>query len=44
MVSNLFIRAESIEVAVELSKSIPILEFGGTIEVREIPKDRQIQK
>ncbi len=38
VVSNLFIRAINIEEAVELAKSVPILEFGGTIEVREIPQ------
>jgi hypothetical protein len=38
VVSNLFIRAVSIEAAVELSKLIPILEFGGSVEVREIPQ------
>ena len=38
VVSNLFISAASIESAIELAKDIPILEFGGTVEVREIPK------
>ena len=37
VVSNLFIRAANIEAAVELAKDCPILEFGGTVEVREIP-------
>jgi hypothetical protein len=30
------IKAESYEDAVELSKSCPILSFGGTVEIREI--------
>lgn len=37
VVSNLFIRALNIEKAIELAKACPILEFSGTVEVREIP-------
>ncbi|WP_166922029.1 YciI family protein [Flavobacterium poyangense] len=38
VVSNLFIRSENMETAIELSKACPILEFGGSVEVREIPQ------
>jgi hypothetical protein len=38
VVSNLFIRAVTMEKAIELAKSCPILEFGGSVEVREIPQ------
>ncbi|MEO7766609.1 MAG: hypothetical protein ABIS01_04255, partial [Ferruginibacter sp.] len=38
VVSNLFIRAVNIESAIELAKACPILEFGGSVEVREIPQ------
>ena len=38
VVSNLFIRAIDIESAVDLAKACPILEFGGSVEVREIPQ------
>lgn len=37
-VSNLFIRAINIESAVDLAKACPILEYGGSVEVREIPQ------
>jgi len=38
VVSNLVIQAETIEEALELAKSCPILMHGGMVEVREIPK------
>lgn len=37
VVSNLFLRAENMEGALRLAKACPILPFGGTVEVREIP-------
>ncbi|MEO6549745.1 MAG: hypothetical protein ABIN94_17215 [Ferruginibacter sp.] len=37
-VSNLFIRALDMERAIELAKDCPILAFGGSVEVREIPQ------
>jgi hypothetical protein len=37
IVSNLAIRANTMEEAIELAKSCPILKHGGTVEVREIP-------
>jgi hypothetical protein len=42
VVSNIVLQAESIEQALELSKSCPILLYGGTVEIREIPKSIQI--
>ncbi|GHN01637.1 hypothetical protein WSM22_31260 [Cytophagales bacterium WSM2-2] len=36
VVSNIFLRAESFESANELAKTFPILEFDGSVEVREI--------
>ena len=38
VVSNLFIRAINIERAVDLAKACPILDFGGSVEVREVPQ------
>ena len=37
VVSNIFLQAVSIEEAVEQAKKCPILAYGGTVEVREIP-------
>ncbi|BAV06385.1 hypothetical protein FLA_2401 [Filimonas lacunae] len=37
LVSNVFLRAASIEKAVELAKDCPILAYGGSVEVKEIP-------
>ena len=37
VVSNIFLQVENIEAALELAKSFPILEYGGSVEVREIP-------
>lgn len=37
VVSNIFLRAENMESATELAKSFPVLEYGGTVEIREIP-------
>jgi hypothetical protein len=42
VVSNIVIQAENIERALELSKSCPILLYGGTVETREIPKPIQM--
>lgn len=36
-VSNLVVRAETVEEAIELAKDCPILPYGGTVEIREIP-------
>ena len=38
VVSNIFLRAESLEKAVALAKDFPVLPYGGTVEVREIPQ------
>ncbi len=38
VVSHIVLQAETIEQALELSKSCPILLYGGKVEVREIPK------
>lgn len=37
VVSSIILRAASLENAVELAKVAPVLEYGGTVEVREIP-------
>lgn len=37
VVSNIFLRAKDMESALELAKTFPILEYEGTVEVREIP-------
>ena len=42
VVSNLVLQAESMEKAIALAKRVPILEFGGSVEVREIPKPLQV--
>ena len=36
VVSNIFLRAKTMEEATALAKSFPILEYGGTVEIREI--------
>ena len=38
VVSNIVLQAKTIEQAIELAKSCPILIYGGTVEIREIPK------
>jgi hypothetical protein len=38
VVSNIVLQAETMEQALELAKACPILLYGGTVEVREIPK------
>lgn len=38
VVSNIVLQVETIEQALEHAKSCPILLYGGTVEVREIPK------
>lgn len=42
VVSNIVLRAPTMEAVLELAKSCPILEYGGTVEVREIPKGRVV--
>ena len=42
VVSNIVLRAATMEAVLELAKSCPILEYGGTVEVREIPKGRVV--
>jgi hypothetical protein len=37
VVTGIILRAESLENAVALAKVCPVLDYGGTIEVREIP-------
>lgn len=37
VVSNIILLAASLEEAVDLAKACPVLDHGGTIEVREIP-------
>lgn len=37
MVSTIIIRAESLAAAVELAKACPVLDYEGSIEVREVP-------
>ncbi|MEJ1237997.1 hypothetical protein WBG78_07710 [Chryseolinea sp. T2] len=36
VVSNIFLRAENFEQAIELAKTFPVLPYGGSVEVREI--------
>jgi hypothetical protein len=38
VVSNIVLKAKTMEQALELAKSCPILLYGGSVEVREIPK------
>lgn len=38
VVSNIILQARTIDDALELAKSCPVLPYGGKIEVREIPK------
>lgn len=38
VVSNIVLQAKTIEEALELAKSCPVLPYGGKIEIREIPK------
>ena len=40
LVSSIILRSSSLEQAVEMAKSCPVLEYGGSIEVREIPPRR----
>lgn len=37
IVSSIILRAENIDAAVELGKMCPILDYDGTVEIREIP-------
>lgn len=37
-VSSILLRAENIEEATELAKACPVLAYGGSVEIREIPK------
>jgi hypothetical protein len=36
VVSNIFLSAESEESAIELAKTFPVLEYGGSVEIRKI--------
>ena len=38
VVSNVVLQAETMEEALELAKSCPVLLYGGQVEVREIPR------
>lgn len=38
VVSNLVLQVEDIEQAIEQAKQCPVLAYGGSVEVREIPK------
>ncbi len=38
VISNIVLQTETMEQAVALAKSCPVLAYGGAIEVREIPK------
>jgi hypothetical protein len=38
VVSNLVIQAANIQDACSLAKEVPILKYGGSVEVRELPK------
>lgn len=38
VVSNIFLKAENEQAALELAKTFPVLEYGGSVEVREIPQ------
>lgn len=38
VVSNIVLQAKTIEQAIDLAKSCPILLYGGTVEVRQIPR------
>lgn len=44
VVSNIVLQAKTMEDALELAKSCPILPYGGTVEVREIPKPLTLSK
>lgn len=37
LVSNIILRAESKAQAMELAKACPVLQYGGSVEVRELP-------
>ena len=37
-VSSILLRAENIEEATELAKACPVLAYGGSVEIRELPK------
>lgn len=41
VVSNIVLRAKTMEEALTLAKSCPVLLYGGKVEVREIPKPVQ---
>jgi hypothetical protein len=44
VVSNIVLQSETTEQVLELAKSCPILLYGGTVEVREIPKPIKLTK
>lgn len=37
VVSSIILRSANLETAIELAKVCPVLDYGGTVEVREIP-------
>jgi hypothetical protein len=41
-VSNILLRAATLEEAIELAKACPVLDHGGSVEVREIPKGEPV--
>jgi hypothetical protein len=41
-VSNVLLRAVTLEEAVELAKACPVLQHGGSVEVREIPSGEPV--
>ncbi|MBD2767566.1 hypothetical protein IC235_06640 [Hymenobacter sp. BT664] len=43
-VSNIVLQADKVETALDLAKQCPILRYGGTVEVREIPKSILVDK
>lgn len=44
VVSNIVLQTDIIETALDFAKQCPILQYGGTVEVREIPKPIPIDK
>lgn len=44
VVSNIVLRAPTVEAALELAKACPVLEYDGTVEVREIPQGLAVQE
>jgi hypothetical protein len=44
VVSNIVLQAETLERALELAKAVPILFYGGNVEIREIPQPLEFKK